>query len=100
MKKLTAIIGILLLSVLSVRGVQAQDKVNVSGDWTFDVQTEQGSGSPSFTFKQDGEKLTGTYKGTFGEAKLEGTVKGSNIEFSFKISAQGMEGTITYNGTI
>jgi len=74
--------------------------VNISGDWAFMVETGQGSGSPSFSLKQDGEKLTGTYKGQFGEAQVNGTVKGADIKFVMKISAQGQEMTITYSGKI
>ncbi|MFN8004522.1 MAG: hypothetical protein U0X75_26310 [Acidobacteriota bacterium] len=76
----------------------ASAKVDVSGNWSVEVQTEAGSGSPSFTFKQDGEKLTGKYKGQLGEADLTGSVKGDKIEFSFKVSAQ-VEGTVVYTGT-
>jgi len=74
------------------------DKVDVTGSWNVTVETEAGSGNPSFTFKQEGEKLSGKYKGAFGEADLTGTVKGDKIEFSFKVSGQ-LEGTITYTGT-
>lgn len=73
---------------------------NVSGDWSFAVETSQGSGSPSFSLKQEGEKLTGTYKGQFGEAPLTGTVKGSDIKFVIKVNAQGQDLTITYAGKI
>src|SRR5262245_3508567 len=73
---------------------------NISGDWAFTVETGAGSGSPSFTFKQDGEKLTGTYKGQFGEAPLTGTVKGADINFSIKINAQGQDLTVVYKGKI
>lgn len=72
--------------------------IDVSGDWDAEVQTDQGSGNPSFTLKQDGEKLTGNYKGMLGESALTGTVKGDKIEFSFKVSGQ-LEGTVTYTGT-
>jgi hypothetical protein len=72
--------------------------VNVTGSWDVEVQTDQGSGNPAFTFKQEGEKLTGTYKGMFGESPLTGTVKGDKIEFSFKVTGQ-LEGTLTYTGT-
>jgi hypothetical protein len=78
-------------------GGQGGAKVDVTGSWSVTVETEAGSGTPSFTFKQDGEKLTGKYKGTFGEADLSGTVKGDKIEFSFKVSGQ-VDGTITYTG--
>lgn len=73
-------------------------KVDVTGAWDVEVQTEQGAGNPAFTFKQDGEKLTGTYKGLLGESTLTGTVKGDKIEFSFKVSGQ-LEGTVSYTGT-
>ncbi len=81
-------------------GGSSAEKVDVSGTWDFQVETSAGSGSPTFTFKQDGEKLTGHYKGLFGEADLTGTVKGAEIKFSFKVSVGGQEGTITYTGTI
>jgi hypothetical protein len=79
---------------------QASGGANISGNWAFEVQTDQGSGSPSFTFKQDGEKLTGTYKGAFGEGPVEGTVKGNAINFNVKVNAQGQDVVITYTGTI
>jgi len=74
------------------------EKADVTGAWSVTVETEAGSGNPSFTFKQEGEKLTGKYKGMLGESDLTGTVKGDKIEFSFKVSGQ-VEGTVTYTGT-
>jgi hypothetical protein len=74
------------------------EKVDVTGTWNFEVETAAGSGNPTFTFKQDGEKITGKYKGALGEADLTGTVKGNQVEFSFKISGQ-VEGIVVYTGT-
>lgn len=74
------------------------EKIDITGSWVLQVETQMGSGSPSFTFKQEGEKITGKYKGALGEADLTGTVKGDQVEFSFKISGQ-IEGTVTYTGT-
>jgi hypothetical protein len=73
---------------------------NISGVWIFAVETQAGSGSPTFTFKQDGENLSGTYKGQFGEAPLTGTVKGADIKFTVKVNAQGQDLTINYTGKI
>ena len=70
------------------------------GSPAFQVETSAGSGSPTFTFKQDGEKLTGQYKGAFGEAPLTGTVKGNKVDFVIKVEAQGQQMTITYTGTV
>ena len=80
--------------------VAGQAKIDVSGTWSFEVQTDAGGGSPTMTFKQDGEKLTGHYVGTFGEADLTGTVKGNAIDFSFTADFSGMPITSTYKGTV
>ena len=69
---------------------------DLSGTWTFDVTTDAGSGTPTFHLKQDGEKLTGDYSGALGEAKVTGTVKGSDVVIQF--GAQGE--SIVYKGTI
>ena len=69
---------------------------DVTGKWTATVVLEAGSGNPTFQFKQDGEKLTGSYTGQMGEAPLTGTVKGDKIEFTFG----GQAGTVKYSGTI
>ena len=73
---------------------------DVSGKWTFNVETDAGSGTPTFVFKQTGEKLTGTYNGTFGTAEIAGTVKGDVIEFSFEASMGDQKGKIVYTGKI
>jgi hypothetical protein len=78
----------------------AASKTDISGAWNFQVETSAGAGSPTFTFKQDGEKLTGQYKGAFGEAPLTGTVKGNKVDFSIKVDAQGQQVTINYTGTV
>ena len=76
------------------------DKTDISGVWVFQVETSAGAGSPTFTFKQDGEKLTGQYKGAFGEAPLTGTVKTHKVDFVIKVEAQGQQMTLTYTGTV
>jgi hypothetical protein len=97
MKRLICILSALVCASLLAASAMAQS-VNVTGDWDVTVETDAGSGNPSFTFKQEGEKLTGRYKGLLGEADLTGTVKGDKIEFSFKVSGQ-VEGVVTYTGT-
>jgi len=73
---------------------------DISGKWEFNVQLDAGSGTPSFVFKQVGEKLTGTYSGLMGTAELTGTVKGNAIEFSFEATLQDQKGKVIYKGTI
>ena len=72
----------------------------ISGSWDFTVDTSQGSGSPSFVFVQNGEKLTGTYSGLLGKADLAGTVKGDRIDFKFSSTYSGQSGVCHYTGAI
>ena len=75
-------------------------KVDVTGKWAFSVETAAGAGTPTMTFKQDGEKLTGHYSGQLGESDLTGTVKGADISFTFTVDAQGTMIKATYSGTV
>jgi hypothetical protein len=96
MKTLSVVViaGLLSASVL------AAQKFDLTGEWTFDVQTDQGSGTPTIILKQDGDKLTGKYKGQLGENDITGTVAGKTMKFSFSGNAQGTEFTVTYEGEI
>ena len=94
-----AAVVMMVAAMSAVRGA-AQATVDVTGKWAFSVETSAGAGAPTFTFKQDGEKLTGHYAGTFGEADLTGTVKGADISFAFTVDAQGTALKETYTGTV
>jgi hypothetical protein len=75
-------------------------KIDVTGTWDMAVETPQGTMTLTSTFKQDGEKLTGTQSSQMGELPLEGTVKGADIAFAIVIDMQGQQMTITYVGKI
>ncbi|HVZ63862.1 MAG TPA: hypothetical protein VG936_04675 [Lacunisphaera sp.] len=92
---------------LAVAATRADDKpaapaapVNAAGTWNCEIETPQGKGTPTFTFTQDGDKLTGHYKGFFGEALVTGSPKGDAITFSFKASGPNGEVEMTYIGTV
>ena len=70
---------------------------DITGTWDFQVKTPQRNGTPVFVFKQEGEKLTGTYSGQLGKTNLSGTVKGDQVEFSFGSPRLGMA---HYKGTV
>jgi hypothetical protein len=90
---------VLALALLVSAQVFAQ-ATNVTGEWAFNVTTDQGGGTPAITFKQDGEKLTGKYAGQLGNADLTGTVKGNAIHFTFTLDVQGQQAPVTYDGTV
>lgn len=99
MKSIVLSVVIVAAGLLSTARPAAQ-ATNVTGEWVFDVQTDQGGGTPTITFKQDGETLTGKYTGQLGSSDLTGTVKGTAIHFTFTIDVQGQQAPVTYDGTV
>ena len=95
MKRLSLVIALVLGSL----SVSAQAP-NVTGKWIFDVQTDAGSGTPTITLKQDGEKLTGHYSGQLGENDITGTIQGNKITFGFSGDFGGQAAKVTYTGTV
>ena len=99
--RLEVILAVMLvMSVVAAPTATAADTANVNGEWNLTVETPQGTGTPSVIFKQDGENLTGTYKGRFGESSVKGTIKGNDIKFSTTISPQGQDIVVDYTGTV
>lgn len=84
---------------LVVVSVQAAD---VTGKWTAQVPGRGGQArETTFTFKQDGEKLTGTVSGGQNDVEIkDGTVKGDAIAFSTTMSFQGNEVKLNFKGTV
>jgi hypothetical protein len=94
------VVAVLVLGVGSVVWGQAA-RADVSGVWTFSVESAAGASTPTVTFKQDGEKLTGHYSSQLmGEAELAGTVKGQVIEFVVSADVQGTRIELRYSGTV
>lgn len=101
MNSMRAALIVALTMIAAISSANAQvAKVDVTGKWAFNVETAAGSGTPTITFKQDSEKLTGKYAGQLGEADLTGTVKGQDIAFTFNVDAQGTMLNFKYTGTI
>jgi len=88
---------VLLLTMLVPLALAAAD---VTGKWEVSVELSAGSGTPTFTFQQKGEKLTGRYSGSLGEADLAGAVKGDDIQFTFTVKGDLGELTATYTGKV
>jgi hypothetical protein len=76
------------------------EPVKVAGVWKFTVELAVGTGHPTVTLKQDGDKLTGTYDGRYGPAPLEGTIKENKIEFTVSMTAEGAAVTGAFSGVV
>lgn len=91
----------MVLSVGVVNRAQQSSKVDLTGTWAFTVLSAAGTGMPTVTFKQDGEKLTGHYSSMLvGEADLVGAIKDQSIQFSVQAEVQGTKIELTFTGTV
>jgi hypothetical protein len=100
MKRKIPALAAVLVALLWAGAAWATD---VSGTWTGQMAGPDGSGGfeISFTFKQAGDKLTGTVQGPQGDPIeiTDGKVDGDKISFVVKIEANGGM-KITHDGAV
>ena len=93
---LAAFVALAFASTVALAAIVA---VDLSGTWSFSVVTENGTGTPTVTLKQEGAKLTGTYSSTMmGLRALEGSVKGDSLQFVLSNGGNADAPTLTFIG--
>ena len=74
---------------------------DVTGTWTAEFDTQIGVQKYVFTFKVDGEKLTGTTTGMNGDVPItDGSIKGDAVAFNVVANFNGTDVKIVYKGTV
>jgi hypothetical protein len=73
---------------------------NVAGKWLMTLELPMGTGTPTLDLKQEAEKVTGTYTGSYGTFPLAGTVKERNFEFAVTMTAEDMTFTLAFSGVV
>ena len=103
LRTLTLAVALLCGASLAAQQAPAPPKApSVAGKWTMSLELEIGSSTPAIEFKQDGEKITGTYTSQrYGEAPLTGTVAADRkIAFTVKLDAGGQEADMAFSGVV
>jgi len=74
---------------------------DIDGTWTATFDTQIGEQHYTYTFKADGDKLTGTVKNDMGETQIvDGTIKGNEISFTENMKFQEQTVSIKYKGQL
>jgi len=99
------VLGLLCACPVAFR---AADPAKVAGTWKVSVRGGAGSAEQTIVLKQDGNKITGTFKGPRQSGALEGSVDGNTITFHVAtrvpldyqgtVDGDTMKGTMTGNG--
>jgi hypothetical protein len=104
MSRFTALVARPVAALLLVAAVATTATAailhDLTGNWTFSVVTENGTGTPAVTLTQTGDKLTGTYESRMmGVRKLDGAVKGDSLTLT--LEANGPDGiALVFKGVI
>jgi hypothetical protein len=88
------------LALVVFGGSPAFAQTTIVGDWDMTINSPQGANTTKVTFKQDGEKVDGLFKGPQGELPFTGTLTGSDLKFAFTIQFQGMPLEIAMTGKV
>jgi hypothetical protein len=88
-----------VVALLLVPGLSAEP-AKVAGKWNVTMELSSITGHPVVVLKQDGEKVTGTYEGRYGESQLTGTVKEKDITFTVTFVAEGMQTQGVFAGKV
>lgn len=69
----------------------AASAADITGNWKADLQTPQGTVQVSYSFKQDGETLTGTWQAAQSPVVQisDGKVTGDKVSFAVKMDPNG-----------
>ena len=73
---------------------------SVAGEWDAARSTPGGVRNFKIVFKVDCEKVTGTVKRADGELPLQGTIKGSDLNFAYTIQYSGHDLVLTLTGKV
>ena len=91
---LVTVIALLSLPALVVAA-------DVSGTWTASFDTQIGKQEYTYVFQVKDSQLSGRAKSGNGDVELKnGKVEGDKVSFVENLTIQGMDITITYEGTI
>jgi hypothetical protein len=95
MKKMLCACAVLIMALTTVTALAATD---ITGTWVGDLTNDSGTYPISFTFKQEGTKLTGTVQPPDGDPLTMTDCKIDGDKISFKVTYNGT--VITNEGTI
>jgi hypothetical protein len=91
----------MVLALVLLTGVQAF-AADVDGKWTGPLETPMGEVPVTFTFKADGDKLTGSMLGMDGSEIpiANGKIDGNAISYSVTLDFGGMALEMIYKGVV
>jgi hypothetical protein len=89
-----------VVATMPSAAIAAAPTADISGTWATEFDSQVGKQTYTYTFKVEGNTLTGHSKSNLGESDLTGTVDGDKVTFVENLDYQGTPLAITYTGQI
>ena len=83
-----------------IYSTSSQEPARVAGRWDITINFVHGTGSYTAFFEQQGERLSGTYRGQFVEGSLDGAIQGNKIQFRGNLKIEGTRLFYHFTGTV
>jgi hypothetical protein len=82
------LLAFVLVFLFAISIPVALAQTSVAGEWVLTINGPQGAVDTDASFKQSGEKVTGTFSSQLGETNVEGTMTGSTLSLAFSVVTQ------------
>ena len=96
---LRTVIAVPVLMLAALAASAAAEQL-MAGSWALKITSPQGTLTPLMTLVQDGNRLSGTYKGMNGEAPIAGTLTGNAFDLPVKVQSADVALVIEYKGEV
>lgn len=72
--------------------------IAIDGAWVMRLDMPVGVATPHITFTREGDDLSGTYSGRYGDFPIIGLVKGQVVTFTFVMGSDATPVTVCFTG--
>jgi hypothetical protein len=72
--------------------------IAIDGAWIMTLDMPVGVATPHITFTREGDDLSGTYSGRYGDFPITGLVKGKVVTFTFVMGSEATPVTVCFTG--
>ncbi|MBA7573776.1 hypothetical protein ES708_15574 [subsurface metagenome] len=91
---------LLILCIVGPGQAVVQENADVSGEWAITIDFGTNKSEHSAVIEQDGNIISGTYKGQYLEGELEGTIEGTDIEFTARLRHESKSFRLHFMGSV
>ncbi len=97
---LAAALCVLALIAGASGNARAAGATDLSGEWYFDVNSQNGPGRRDVLFRQEGQRVIGFIESDSASGRFVGSVAGANVEFTAVLEFGGQPMAAVYRATV